>query len=222
MKKILMFSFLIAFLMTAFSIDVDAQRRGKKRKKKKKKPTTERNSEYFDESGGQLTDRLWYGADFILNFGSFNGSSGFTYGLSPMVGYKITDDFSAGPKLSFQNSIQKFGQQNAPDVTLNTIDIGGGIWTRHKVFSEYFIHAEYEIINEENPTVTNGGVTYDPITNMVNTIRETNAHYYLGAGYGGAGGAGFGFAVTILWDFSENFSSNYIPIVYRVGLTYDF
>lgn len=222
MKKLLIFGFLLTFLMTAFTVDVDAQYRRKKKKKKKKKPTTERNSEYFDESGGDITDRLWYGADVTLNFGSFNGTSGFVWGLSPMVGYKITDDFSAGPKISFLNNIQKSNNGGGQDLTLNTINYGGGIWTRHKIFQNYFVHGEFEFINEEFGLVSGGRFLTDPQTNKVQTIRETNAHYYLGGGYGGSGGQGFGFTATILWDFSQEFTSQSIPIVYRLGITYNF
>lgn len=213
-----MFGFLFAFLMTAFSVDVDAQYRRKK-KKKKKKPTTERNSEYFDESGGDIKDKLWYGADVTIEFGSAIGVSEFTYGLSPMVGYKFTEDFSAGPRISFANSIQKFGQQNGADVTLNAIDLGGGVWSRHKVFANYFVHGEIEFISEEIPD--GSGITIDD-NNRVITTRQANTRYYLGAGYGGGAGGGFDFTGYLLWDFSQEFSSSNIPLVYRIGVTYNF
>jgi len=66
MKKYLIFSFLVLFFMSAFSVDMSAQRRSKK---KKKKTTTNRKSDYFDERGGSITDRLWYGADVLYTCG---------------------------------------------------------------------------------------------------------------------------------------------------------
>ena len=120
MKKLLILGFLFAFLMTAFSVNLDAQY-SPKRKKKKKKPTTEKNSEYFDESGQAITDRLWYGADATINFFGGQGRSDFFWGISPMVGYKFTDNFSAGPRISFLNEITKL-DAGGRDITLNTIN----------------------------------------------------------------------------------------------------
>ena len=216
MKKYLIFSFLVLFFMSAFSVDMSAQRRSKK---KKKKTTTNRKSDYFDERGGSITDRLWYGADVNLNFGSFNGQSTFTIGLSPMVGYEITDNFSVGPRFSFLNTTQKV-QNGLDDLTFNAFDIGGGIFARHKFLQQYFIHAEYSVISEEFPSLTNGFITVDS-NNKIETERQQNAHYYLGLGYGGSA-AGFGFTTYALWDFSQSFTSQNIPIEVRFGLTYNF
>lgn len=221
MKKIFIFSFLVMFLMTAFSVDVDAQYRRKKKKKKKKKPTTERSSEYFDESGGDILTKLWFGADVNFNFGAFNGGSQFTYGLSPMTGYKITDDFSAGPKISFLNTIQKFSSSGSQEATLNAINLGGGIFARHKILTNYFVHAEYEVISEERPITDGVFVTLDP-ENKIITERNVASHYYLGVGYGGNSGSGLGFTSYALWDFSQEFSSTNIPLVVRFGITYKF
>jgi len=172
MKKYLIFSFLVVFFMSAFSVDMSAQRRSKK--KKKKKTTTNRKSEYFDERGGDIKDRLWYGADVNLNFAANNQTSGFLIGISPMVGYEITENFSVGPRLSIANGIfkQSFGAQ---DITLNQLNFGGGIFARHKFLQQYFVHAEYSLLSEEFDT---GFI--DPTTNKVLTERATNDHYYLG------------------------------------------
>ncbi len=201
------------FIMTAFTVDVSAQYRGKK--KKKKKTTSDRKSDYFDESGGDIKNKLWYGADVNLNFGAFNGQSSFTIGLSPMVGYKITDNFSLGPRLSVLNTNFKINQgPGVEDISLNSLDIGGGIFARHKILQNYFIHTEYEIVSEEFPT----GVI---MNNRAETERFANSHYYLGAGYGGSSG-GIGFTTYALWDFSQEFTSQNIPIIVRFGITYNF
>lgn len=207
--------------MTAFSVDLDAQYT-RKRKKKKKKTTTEKNSEYFDESGGKLTDRLWYGADATINFFGAGGQSDFFWGISPMVGYKFTDNFSAGPRLSFLNVISKVNSGTSiGDLTANRLNYGGGIWTRHKILGTYFVHAEFELANEEFVFLNPGGTINVNTTGEIETFRETNAHYYLGGGYGAANGA-LGFSAYVLWDFSQEFSSSNIPIVTRFGVTYKF
>ncbi len=214
MKKLLIFGFLFAFLMTAFSVDLDAQY-SPKRKKKKKKTTTERNNDYFDESGRAFTDRLWYGADVTIDFFGGQGQSDFIWGISPMVGYKFTDNFSAGPRLSFLNRITKIDVGLGSDLTLNTIDWGGALFTRHKILGTYFIHAEVELLSEEIPDNTFNS------NGEVGTFREAGAHYYLGGGYSADNGA-LGFSATVLWDFAEEFDSSNIPIVARFGITYKF
>ena len=213
MKKYLIFSFLVLFFMSAFSVDMSAQSRSKK--KKKKKTTTNRKSDYFDERGGDIKDRLWYGADVVLGFGSFNGQSTFTIGASPMVGYNITDGFSVGPKISLLYTTQKVAISANTDVTFNAFDVGGGIFARHKFLQNYFVHAEYEIISQTIP------LGIDGTTNKVISNREAIDHYYLGLGYGGNAG-GFGFTTYALWDFSQEFTSQNIPLVVRFGFTYNF
>lgn len=218
MKKLLVFGFLFTFLMTAFTVDLDAQYT-RKRKKKKKKTTTEKNSEYFDESGQAIGDRLWYGADALINFGSFFGQSDFIWGIGPMVGYKFTDNLSVGPRLSVLNTISK---RNISGIerSINLLDFGGGIFARHKILGTYFLHAEFELLDEEFLLGDAGGNIL-VIDNEVQTIRETNPHYYFGGGYG-AGNGTLGFSAYILWDFAQEFSSSNIPIVTRFGVTYKF
>ena len=131
-----------------------------------------------------------------------------------MVGYKFTDNFSAGPRLSVLNTISRFASAGG-DINATTWDLGGGLWTRHKILGTYFIHAEFEFLSEEflaNTVNANG---------EVETFRQANPHYYLGGGYGASNGA-LGFSAYVLWDFSEEFSSSNIPIVTRFGFTYNF
>jgi len=219
MKKYLIFSFLVLFFMSAFSVDMSAQYRSKK--SKKKKTTTNRKSDYFDERGGDIKDRLWYGADATIQFGAINGRSTFTYGLGPMVGYKITDDFSIGPRISFENQISKFSTDGI-ERTFNAVNLGGGVFARHKFLQNYFVHAEYQILSETFGVFDNSinDFVYDA-NNKVVTVKEAASHYYLGLGYGGNAG-GIGFTTYALWDFSEDFNSQNIPLVIRFGLTYNF
>ena len=99
MKRILQLSFMIVTLLLCFNVDSYAQYGYGKKKKKKKK--VEKNDEYFDESGG-LGHKLWYGGGFNLGFSGNSFQSLFQIGISPMVGYKITEEFSVGPRASVQ------------------------------------------------------------------------------------------------------------------------
>jgi len=94
MKKITkIFSLLLLFTLVIGISTAEAQR---SKKKKKKRDSTE---EYFDESGG-FAHRLWYGGGFNLNFGGGQFASEMVLGISPMVGYKINDIISVGPRVS--------------------------------------------------------------------------------------------------------------------------
>jgi len=197
--------------MTAFTVDVSAQYRGKK--KKKKKTTSDRKSDYFDERGGDIKNLLWYGADVTLGFNAFNGESLFAIGISPMVGYKVTDNFSLGPRISLANTTSKIAVTNSTDASLNEFDFGAGIFARHKFLNNYFIHGEYQALNNEIPTFISG--------NEVLTERDWENHYFLGLGYGGSNGS-IGFSTYALWDFSQEFTSQNIPIDVRFGITYNF
>jgi len=218
MKKFLLFSLLTVFMMTAFSFDADAQRRRKKRKKKKKKPKTEQKSDYFDDSG--FVHNLWYGADFeVPRFIGGQGQTIITLGLSPMVGYKFTDNFSLGPKLYLNNYHVKYANGAQDDIKFNSFNYGAGIFARYKILDSYFIHAEFEGISEEIVEDVNR-IEIDPATNKILTVRSQSTHYYLGAGY--TSGGNLAFNAYVLWDFSQQLTSTSIPIRGRVGVTYKF
>jgi len=217
MKKALQLFLLVAVLMTAFTFSADAQYKRKKKKKKKKK--TSKTDDYFDDVG-TFKDRLWYGADVSLGFSGLNGGNAFTAGIAPMVGYKITENFSAGPRLDLLYSSYRFasGGQGA-DFKLNTTNVGVGAFTRLKILQLYFLQFEYQWLNNEIPLVINNQVQIDG--NKILSEREGESHYYIGGGYSSSMGL-VGFQVTALWDLSQEFSSNNIPIVTRIGLNYKF
>jgi len=202
-------------MITCFSFDADAQYRRKKKKKKKKK--TEQKSDYFDDSG--FAHKLWYGADVVIGIGGSQGVTQVSTGISPMVGYKVTDNFSFGPKVTFNNYHVKYANGAQNDIKLNSFNYGAGIFTRMKILGSYFIHAEFEGLNEEIVEDFNR-IQIDPTTNEIVTVRSWNSHYYLGAGY--TSGGNLAFNAYALWDFSEQLTSQNIPIDTRIGITYKF
>ena len=213
MKKALQLFLLVAVLMTAFTTSADAQR--------KKKKKSSRTDDYFDDKG-TFKDRLWYGADVSLGFAGLNGQSSFSAGIAPMVGYKLTENFSVGPRLEVLYTGARINNAPNPDVKFNATNYGLGAFTRLKILQMYFLQFEYQALSEDNPVLNAGGFpTYDPTTNSLITDRSTASHYYIGGGYSSSMGL-IGFQATILWDLSEEFSSNNIPIVTRIGLNYKF
>ncbi|MBK9015403.1 MAG: hypothetical protein IPM82_15825 [Saprospiraceae bacterium] len=93
MKKILLFSLLALIFTVAFTNEAMAQKKGKKKSSK--------TDEYFDDSG--FANKLWYGGNFLLGFAGSNNQSQFTFGLAPMIGYKLVNDLiSIGPWVGFE------------------------------------------------------------------------------------------------------------------------
>ena len=233
MKKLLIFSLLAAIFTFGFSTDLEAQsRRGKKKKKSSK------TDEYFDDSGN-WTQKLWYGAGGTLGFSGGNNFSLFRIGLSPMVGYKITPWFSAGPRLSVVYTGIKAGAINVEerdgqifpiggteDNSVNKIgatDFGAGVFARAKFLQSFFVHAELESYTSNRP-VTNNGFNfwrYDDTLEFVK-VKENRVNTYLGAGYNSSGGGLLGYEIMLLYNFNVPESSFENPLEIRAGLTYNF
>jgi len=207
--------------MCGISLDAQAQR-----KKKKKKDV----DEYFDDKGN-FTQRLWFGADISVQLprtgfsaqevgqlpDTYTGNL-ISIGISPMAGYKVTDYFSVGPRIEFNYESGRFDKIPSASSFPNearsrSTNIGVGVFGRLKILQAYFIHLEYQKLGETQ------AIGFD--SNNLVFERIWDDHYYGGAGYSSSFGA-IGFQASLLWDFSQTFSANNVPIVYRAGLNYKF
>ncbi len=198
LHKFLQLSTMIFILLLSFTLDAEGQRRDNDRKKDNK------TEDYFDESGGG-SFRLWYGAGGGLNFGGVNGSNLFIVSLSPMVGYKLTPEFSIGPRAELSYIHARFN--NGVGVTKeNYFDYGIGAFARYKLFRQFFAHAEYQIESARDRRI---GVN--------DRISQNN--FFFGGGY--SSGGQIGYEISILWNFLDDDTIN-IPIDYRIAFTYNF
>lgn len=204
MNKLFRFATLLLACMLIIGVtDVDAQY-GKKKKKKKKKTTTEENDDYFDESGGALKDKLWYGGMINFQVSGQQGSNLLVLGMSPMVGYKFNDRFSAGPRANI-NFFNFYVEGPNPKY----LEWGIGAFARAKIINAIFAHAEY---GYEKISHTNGPEIF--------TLPNGADNFLLGGGYNASGG-GLGYEILILYNFLEE-SEFDVPIEYRVGFTWNF
>ena len=156
----------------------------------------------------EFKQNLWYGGSVGLGYQSFFGQSTFLFALYPMVGYKINETFSFGPRVgaayrhirtSIGNSVVKY----------NPVEFSGALFGRAKVFNQFFGHLEYELANEKRPAAT---------SNRLTTRTDTN--FYLGAGY--TSGGKWSSEIYVLYNFIEDDTSFESPFVIRGGLTYNF
>lgn len=200
MKKILQFALPVFMLLAVAHNTAMAQR-----------SDTDR---YFDESQG-FTHRLWYGGGVILNFLSTGAESAFTIGVSPLIGYKITDNFSVGPRFSLIYTNYRL-QTGFDQVTAaNLFDYGVGAFTRYKLFRSFFVHLEYGADKEE---VVSG---YNSIDDELVTSRVVRSNAYIGAGYNDGNGL-LGYDIYLLYNTLAPENSVRLPIEFRFGLTYNF
>lgn len=186
---------LIAIFLVSFNIDAEAQR-DRNRDKNNRNDT----EDYFDESGvGSF--RFWYGGGVGLNFGSGFNSSQFNFSLSPMLGYKITPEFSIGPRAELSYLHIRQGSGNNV-LKRNFFDYGIGVFSRYKLFTQFFAHAEYQV---ESQSTFEGD-------------RVSSNNFFLGGGY--TSGGQIGYEVSILWNFLEDTAN--LPLDYRIAFTYNF
>jgi hypothetical protein len=214
MNKILKISYFAFAIFLLGDTAAFAQRRPSKKEKtdepadaEKKDETTTRptrssksTDKYFDESGG-FKHRLWYGGGFDL---ALNGGA-FKVGITPMVGYKIVGDLSAGPRLgiaytSFSNGISRE----------SFTDYNAGVFARYKFLGFLFLHAEYGY-SSKNYLDSN----YKPI--KLNRYSPA-----LGVGYNSGNGT-FGYEISLLYDPTiGDITSSISPLDFRVGFNYNF
>jgi len=216
MKRILLLSLLSCLFCLTLSHDAAAQ--GRKKKKKKKTSTVDK---YFDESGS-FSQRLWYGGSFNLGFSGNNQISIFNIGVSPMVGYKIIDNFSVGPRVSLQYTYVKGLASNLLVHRADLLSYSAGLFARYKIFPSIFAHVEYEYENDEVVFVeTNGLLAWDNTRQEIVTGRETRDNVFIGAGYN-SGVGDFGYEILLLYNVLTPANAIDLPFSIRFGFTYRF
>lgn len=209
MKKILLFSLLALVFTAAFTNDAYAQ------KKKKKSSKTD---EYFDDSG--FANHLWYGGNFTLGFAGNTGSSQFTFGLAPMVGYKFWNDImSVGPRVGFEfNSVKLQGNGRVYKAKPTSYSVGA--FARIKPFDNFFAHFEYEHQSADSVDPDGDGFIELNSKGEILTERLPFDNVYIGAGYN-SGGL-WAYEILLLYNATLPSTSFASPLVLRFGLTYKF
>lgn len=167
-----------------------------------------------DASTAGFADRLWYGGGFILGFGSSNNfglqETQFQFGISPMVGYKIFEELSVGPRAAF-TYIHYRANLGGDVQTANPVTYALGIFGRFKIIPTLFAQVEYE---NENQALFAVGV------NDIQVARRIRDNVYLGGGYT-SGGI---WATEIVLLYNVNQPNNVVqqPFVIRFGFTRNF
>jgi len=155
-----------------------------------------------DVSSLSTFERIYAGGNLGLGFGTITFVD-----VSPMAGYMITPDFSAGLGATYQ-----YLRFNRFDQSANVY--GGRVFLRHNIMQRFFAHAEYESMSVEYPQ-------YDDNFNIV-TRREWVPGLFVGGGMFNAFGPRGGMNFALLYNLAhDNIRSPYgSPIVIRAGFIF--
>jgi hypothetical protein len=143
-----------------------------------------------------LSDHLVYGGNIGLSFGNVTN-----IGISPMVGYKVTERFIPGIGISYDYI--KIHYNGYPDQSAHIY--GGSVFANYFIFDNVFARAEYEVLNGEWDPWFRPGVRY----NLSSVL--------LGGGYRESFG-GLSSYVLVLYNVTQSYDSPYSsPLIIRVG-----
>ena len=176
------------------------------------------NTRYDDDAKGNIMEKLWFGTGFG-GFGMTNSS--FQFGTSPIVGYKLLESSSVGIRVPVDYFYIKAMNGNEA-VTLNDWNLGIGVFARQKIAFNIFAHAELNHLSGDELDLSSGGLTIDPNDNSrLLTRRYRKQEANVGLGYS-AGNGGITYEFSLMYDFLEDRTQPFAPIVYRIGLNYNF
>ena len=153
-------------------------------------------------SGVPFKDRLFYGGNVGLNFGTVT----YIY-LAPTIGYKITEEFGAGIGPSYSYLKDK----RYANYIYETDTYGGRIFAQYRVHPKAILYGEYEVINAEVPNLLQ--------TKLIRTNIES---ILLGGGYVTPISDRSSFVIMGLWNFSPSQYSLYENPIIRAGVNLGF
>ncbi len=176
------------------------------------------NTATRSDRDARLSSQWWYGGELGLDL---TGST-FKFGLSPMLGYKITQRFSVGVRIPLEYTHFRLGNVDGDAISFSNLDFGTGAFTRYKVFRNIFSHAEYQHLWLQKPVTMGGSLLLDP-ANSSSVLTEKLGENQVNLGLGYTSGRGnLGYEISLLYNVLEGSNSLQSPWQVRVGLNYKF
>jgi hypothetical protein len=206
------FFFLLLFCALSFTVSAQGQTEDQARDDLDYYDNTEERDRGRDRRGGEFGSNLWYGAGAQLQFAGGNNQSFFLVGVSPIVGYKINNILSVGPRASVAYNRFRFTTFGGGDTTESFLTWSAGAFARAKIFGQFFAHAEYSLVNERERNFQTGEL--EGITRPIP---------FLGGGISQGGGIGAaGFEILVLFRLSGADRIGDSPFEFRSGLNFNF
>lgn len=159
--------------------------------------------EIYLEDDPPLKDRMYYGGNFSLQFGSL------TYiDVSPLAGVMLTERFSTGLGATYQ--YLSFRRTKSSSSVY-----GGRIFGRYNITENFFAHTEFESLNTAY-VVPGATPDQDKIT------RDWVNGVFIGGGYFTPFGSRGGPNITLLYNltYDSRRSPYNEPYVIRVGFVF--
>jgi len=183
---------LLLFCLLGSSLALQAQR------------SAERNT---DDS---FVDRLWFGGGLALSFSGNSTVNLFQFGISPIIGYKFTERFSAGPRANLLVNFYSFDTGGNKE-RAQPVDWAVGAFSRYKITAQIFAHGEYEYVNQAFALTSFDGLD-------IQRFEQNNV--YLGGGYTTGGRSGF--EILLLYNVNQDPRDTRNPLIVRAGFNYNF
>lgn len=180
-------------------------------------PSNAQQNSYFSDSSSSNSsenspkNKLYFGGN--ISFNIFGGW--ILFDTSPFVGYKIKPKFSIGIGA-------KYIYRGNPELQLTESYYGGNFFSRFSFHKNFFLHAEYELLNvyELRPI---------PFPNGDRTLASM---FLFGGAYSTSLGGNATAQIMLLYDLINDYNSPYKPyyifgssgppILYRVGFSFGF
>ena len=176
--------------------------------------------DYFDDRGG-LAQQLWYGGGFTLGFSGNQIRRTFTIGVSPMIGYKVFENFSLGPKGSILFNSLRGETISGEVVKANPLAWSAGVFSRYKVFPAIFLQVEYEFEDAAFTVLDGFGFPVRDADGGMRIVRQSQNNFYIGGGYHSSAGI-WGYEIVLLYNLNEREDVVDLPIDLRFGINYNF
>ena len=138
-------------------------------------------------SDAQTNNKVYYGMSLGFNFGSY-----FRIRVAPMVGYRITPQFSAGVKAAYE-----YIKDNRYNDAVTYHNYGGSLFARYLIIPQLYVHAEYAYMS------------YQFSVSDFNSEREGIPFLLLGGGYRQRIGKNTFAFLEVLFDVLQNEKSPY-------------
>ncbi len=151
----------------------------------------------------EFMDKVFVGGGFNM---WFSDSYSFIE-LSPIVGYKVTDRFSAGVGVTYQYLQRKYYYPNGQEFNNSDNVFGGRLFARYQLVGPLFMYGEFEDLNLEVHQYNN------------QFEREWVPGMFLGGGlmqpFGRKGGVAIMFLYNVMYDDLRSPYNS--PFVYRIS-----
>lgn len=152
--------------------------------------------------------RVFFGGNVGLQFGSVT-----LVDISPMIGYRVTEDIDAGVSLTYKYyNVKDYYSVSSQNYDLETNIIGGGIFGRYHFTQNFFFHAEIEYLNFNQDVyyIYNNGIIKDKENIGITSI-------FIGGGIKQPVGNNSFFTIMLLYNLNETQNSPYTNPIIRAG-----